>query len=157
MKEGVNKSIKQLQNQSFDPLNPTAPLPANVTRQIDEKLKTFDQLNEKLVNSPWALTSFVLSGILFALAGAICLGIAFPVLQCYWSKWLQIDPRLKRLKKEKLQLVTQLQEVEKDLAEQIVQKNIFENDLQLLPSFESLEIQKKIFWRKSKRLNVKLV
>ncbi|MEA5425041.1 hypothetical protein [Arcicella lustrica] len=143
MKESVNKSIKQLQNQSFDPLNPTAPLPANVTRQIDEKLKTFDQLNEKLVNSPWALTSFVLSGILFALAGAICLGIAFPVLQCYWSKWLQIDPRLKRLKKEKLQLVTQLQEVEKDLAEQIVQKNIFENDLQLLPSFESLEIQKK--------------
>ncbi len=143
MKEGVNKSIKQLQNQSFDPLNPTAPLPVAVTRQIDEKLRIFDQLNEKLVNSPWALASFVLSGVLFALAGAICLGIAFPVLQCYWAKWLQIDPKLKRLKKEKKQLITTLEGVEKELADNITQKNIFENDLQLLPSFESLELQKK--------------
>lgn len=143
MKENVNKSIKQLQNQAFDPLNPTAPLPANITRQIDEKLKTYDLLNANLVNSPWALTSFVLTGILFALAGAICLGISFPVLQCYWMRWLQIDPRLKKLKKEKNQLRADLQDVEKDLAEQIIHKNIYENDLALLPTFESLEFQRK--------------
>jgi hypothetical protein len=142
MKEGVNKSIKQLQNQNFDPLNPTAPLPAQVTQQIDAKLRLFDILNEKLVNSPWALASFVLSGILFALAGAICLGIAFPVLQCYWVRWLQVDPKLRRLKKEKKQLLLDLQNTEKDLAENTIQKNILENDLKLLPSLEALDNQK---------------
>jgi hypothetical protein len=142
MKEGVNKSIKQLQNQAFDPLNPTAaPSPA-LTQQIDAKLRTFDTLNEKLVNSPWALASFVLSGILFALAGAICLGIAFPVLQCYWQRWLQIDPKLKRLRKEQKRLTTDLQAFEVELSEQIVQKNILENDLKLLPNLENLQAQR---------------
>ena len=142
MKEGINKSIKQLQNQAFDPLNPSATPSPELTQQIDAKMKTFDILNEKLVNSPWALASFVLSGILFALAGAICLGIAFPVLQCYWQRWLQIDPKLKRLRKENKRLTTDLQAFEIDLSEQIVQKNILENDLKLLPSLESLEAQK---------------
>ena len=142
MKEGVNKSIKQLQNQAFDPLNPTAAPSPELTQQIDAKLKIFDVLNEKLVNSPWALASFVLSGILFALAGAICLGIAFPVLQCYWQRWLQIDPRLKHLRKAQKGLTTDLQAFEVELSEQIVQKNILENDLKLLPNLENLQAQK---------------
>ena len=142
MKEGVNKSIKQLQNQAFDPLNPTAAPSPELTQQIDAKLKIFDVLNEKLVNSPWALASFVLSGILFALAGAICLGIAFPVLQCYWQRWLQIDPKLKRLRKVQKGLTTDLQAFEIELSEQIVQKNILENDLKLLPNLETLQAQK---------------
>ena len=142
MKESVNKSIKQLQNQIVDPLNPSAALPPEVLQQIDSKMKIFDALNEKLVNSPWALASFVLSGILFALAGAICLGIAFPVLQCYWQRWLQIDPKLKRLRKEQKRLTIELQAIETELAAQIIQKNILENDLKLLPSLESLHIQK---------------
>jgi hypothetical protein len=83
-----------------------------------------------------------LSGILFALAGAICLGIAFPVLQCYWQRWLQIDPKLKRLRKEQKRLTTDLQAIEIEMAEQIVQKNILENDLKLLPTLESLQTQK---------------
>jgi hypothetical protein len=142
MKDSVNKSIKQLQNQILDPLNPSAALPPEVTAQIESKMKVFDALNEKLVNSPWALASFVLSGILFALAGAICLGIAFPVLQCYWQRWLQIDPKLKRLRKEQKRLTTDLQAIETEMAEQIVQKNILENDLKLLPSLETLQSQK---------------
>ena len=142
MKEGVNKSIKQLQNQAFDPLNPTAAPSPELTQQIDAKLKIFDVLNEKLVNSPWALASFVLSGILFALAGAICLGIAFPVLQCYWQRWLQIDPKLKRLRKAQKGLTTDLQAFEIELSQQIVQKNILENDLKLLPNLENLQAQK---------------
>jgi uncharacterized protein YoxC len=142
MKESVNKSIKQLQNQIVDPLNPSAALPPEITAQIESKMKVFDALNEKLVNSPWALTSFVLSGILFALAGAICLGIAFPVLQCYWQRWLQIDPKLKRLRKEQKRLTADLEAIEIEMAEQIVQKNILENDLKLLPNLESLQTQK---------------
>ncbi|MDZ7900448.1 MAG: hypothetical protein U5N85_20785 [Arcicella sp.] len=142
MKESVNKSIKQLQNQIVDPLNPSAALPPEVLQQIESKMKVFDALNEKLVNSPWALASFVLSGILFALAGAICLGIAFPVLQCYWQRWLQIDPKLKRLRKEQKHLTADLQAFEVELSEQIVQKNILENDLKLLPNLENLQTQK---------------
>ena len=142
MKEGINKTIKQLQNQAFDPLNPTAAPSPELTQQIDAKLKIFDVLNEKLVNSPWALASFVLSGILFALAGAICLGIAFPVLQCYWQRWLQIDPKLKRLRKAQKGLTTDLQAFEIELSQQIVQKNILENDLKLLPNLENLQAQK---------------
>jgi uncharacterized protein YoxC len=142
MKESVNKSIKQLQNQSIDPLNPTAALSPEVTQQIESKMRIFDSLNEKLVNSPWALASFVLSGILFALAGAICLGIAFPVLQCYWQRWLQIDPKLKRLRKEQKKLTADLQTIEVEFAEHIVQKNVLENDLKLLPTLESLQSQK---------------
>ena len=120
----------------------TATPSPELTQQIDAKLKIFDALNEKLVNSPWALASFVLSGILFALAGAICLGIAFPVLQCYWQRWLQIDPKLKRLRKAQKGLTTNLQAFEIELSEQIVQKNILENDLKLLPNLESLQAQK---------------
>lgn len=142
MKESVNKSIKQLQNQIIDPLNSSAALSPEVLQQIESKMKVFDALNEKLVNSPWALASFVLSGVLFALAGAICLGIAFPVLQCYWQRWLQIDPKLKRLRREKKRLITDLQVIEIELAQQIVQKNILENDLKLLPTLESLHTQK---------------
>jgi hypothetical protein len=142
MKESVNKSIKQLQNQIIDPLNPSAALPPEVLQQIELKMKVFDSLNEKLVNSPWALASFVLSGILFALAGAICLGIAFPILQCYWQRWLQIDPKLKRLRKEQKRLTIDLQAIEIELAEQTIQKNILENDLRLLPTLEALSIQK---------------
>jgi len=142
MKESVNKSIKQLQNQIVDPLNPSAALPPEVLQQIELKMKVFDSLSDKLVNSPWALASFVLSGILFALAGAICLGIAFPILQCYWQRWLQIDPKLKRLRKEQKRLTADLQAIEMELAEQIIRKNIFENDLKLLPTLEGLSIQK---------------
>lgn len=152
MKESVNKSIKQLQNQIVDPLNPSAPLPPEITAQIASKMKVFDALNEKLVNSPWALASFVLSGILFALAGAICLGIAFPVLQCYWQRWLQIDPKLKRLYKEKKCLVADLQAIEIEMAEQIVHKNILENDIKLLPNLESLKAQKEALFEEIKQI-----
>ena len=153
MKESVNKSIKQLQHQIVDPLNPSAALPPEVTSQIESKMKVFDALNEKLVNSPWALSSFVLSGILFALAGAICLGIAFPVLQCYWQRWLQIDPKLKRLRKEQKRLTADLQAIEIEMAGQIVQKNIFENDLKLLPTLESLQTQKETLIEEIKQVD----
>ncbi len=141
LKEGINKSIKNIQTQAIDPLNPSAPLTVQVQAQIQEKLKAYDALNLDLVNSVWALASFVLSGILFAFAGAICLGIAFPVLQCYWYRWVQIDPKISRLKKAKRKLNVSLSELEKNMAEAIVQKNIYENDIVLLPKIETLEQQ----------------
>lgn len=81
LKEGINKQIKAMQLNST-PLDPTAAQPTDnqaLIQKMDEQLKAYDKLNIDLVNSPWALMSFVLSGILFAIAGAICLGIALPV------------------------------------------------------------------------------
>ena len=139
LKQAVNQSIKSLQQQSIDPINPSIAPSAAVQQQMDTQLKNYQILNEKLVNSPWALASFVLSGILFALAGAVCLGIAFPVMQCYWSRWLQLKPALKRLKKEKKLLVSELSATEQALAEHIKAQQILENQLQHLPDTTQLE------------------
>ncbi len=130
-KEHINRTIKSLNNQVFDPLNPTAPPPPAIQAQIEQKMREFDSINQQLINSGWALASFVLSGLLFALAGAICLGIAFPVLQCYWYRWLQIDPQLRRLHKKRQKLMPLIQAEETTLSENIVQKNILEHELQL--------------------------
>jgi hypothetical protein len=152
LKEGINKSIKSLQTQSVDPLNPSAALTVQVQAQIQEKLRAFDTLNQDLVNSPWALASFVLSGVLFAFAGAICLGLSFPVLQSYWFRWFQIDPKIKRLENEKFQLNITLSELEKSMTAYFINKNIFENDIVLLPKIETLELQKENLLQEIKTL-----
>jgi hypothetical protein len=93
LKEGINRQIKSLQLEST-PLVQTGQTFENpaLTMKIEQKLKEYDLLNQKLVNSPWALLSFVLSGVLFAIAGAICLGISFPILHVYWKRWFQQNP-----------------------------------------------------------------
>lgn len=145
LKEAVNKNIKSLQLQQATDLTTT---PNNLQNQtsliekIDQELKKIDGLNQNLVTSNWALASFVLSGILFAIAGAVCLGIAFPVLQSYWLRWLQIDPRLRRLRRRKWGFTDDLNLAEETLANGIVQKNILENELQTLPKIEALETQR---------------
>jgi hypothetical protein len=92
-----------------------------------------------LVNSPWALLSFILSGVLFAIAGAVSLGMALPVLQSFWYRWLQIDPRLWRLKRRRKKLNKEMEVLQAELAGQLTQKNILENDLSTLPSLEVLK------------------
>jgi hypothetical protein len=145
LKESINKQIKamQLNSQSIDP---TATQPADnqvIIQKMDEQLKAYDKLNIDLVNSPWALMSFVLSGILFAIAGAICLGISFPIMQAYWHNWLQAGPAMRRIKKRNLKLIEELKLAEGEVAQQIVQKSILENDLALLPNLEELRAEKK--------------
>lgn len=84
MKEAINKSVKNLQLGAtpLDPNSTITPQEQQVLLQkIEQQLLRSDELNLGLVNSPWALASFVLSGILFALAGAVSLGMALPVLQ----------------------------------------------------------------------------
>ena len=145
LKSAINQEIKSLQlaNQSIDP---TIAQPANnqaVVQKTDELLKNFNKLNLDLVNSPWAMLSFVLSGVLFAVAGAICLGIAFPIVQTYWYKWLQARPAIKKIRKADEKLYIELKDAEQALAEQIVQKNILENELSLLPNIDDLKEEKK--------------
>ena len=145
LKESINKQIKsmQLNSQSIDPNAVQATDNQVIIQKMDEQLKAYDKLNVDLVNSPWALMSFVLSGILFAIAGAICLGISFPILQAYWHNWLQAGPAMRRTKKKNLKLIEELKLAEGEVAQEIVQKSILENDLALLPNLEELKAEKK--------------
>jgi hypothetical protein len=95
-----------------------------------------------LVNSSWALASFVLSGILFALAGAVSLGMALPVLQNFWYRWLQIDPRLGRLRRRRKKLMKEIEAADKELAEETTQKDILVHELDMLPSLDDLRSER---------------
>lgn len=145
LKESINKQIKAMQINS-QPMDPTAANPADnqaLIQKMDEQLKAYDKLNLDLVNSPWALMSFILSGVLFAIAGAICLGISFPIMQAYWYNWLQAGPAIRRIKKRNLKLIEELKVAEGELAQQITQKSILENDLALLPNLAELKAERK--------------
>ena len=144
LKESINKQIKAMQNsQSIDPNVAQTSDNQAIIQKMDEQLKLYNKLNVDLVNSPWALLSFVLSGILFAIAGAICLGISFPIMQAYWYNWLQASPAIRRMKKRNLNLIEALKLAEGEVAQQIIQKNILENDLALLPNLVELKAERK--------------
>ncbi len=143
LKEAINKSIKNLQLNAVDPLTGAPINSPELTNKIEQALRDSDNVSMMLVNSPWALLSFVLSGVLFAIAGAVSLGLALPVLQSFWYRWLQIDPRLWRLRRRRKKLVKELTELEKVLAQQMVQKNIMENDLSVLPQLDELKEQER--------------
>lgn len=144
LKAAINKSIKNLQlNAPLDATGTPVPLTPAVMRQIEKQLQDSDSLNLDLVNSPWALLSFVLSGVLFALAGAVCLGIALPVLQAFWFRWLQVDPRRWRLRRRMKRLTKQLVTVEQTLADQLTRKAVLEHELELLPVPDELKKERK--------------
>lgn len=144
LKEAINKSIKNLQLNAVDPMTGAPINSPELTNKIEQSLRESDNLNMMLVNSPWALLSFVLSGVLFAIAGAVSLGMALPVLQSFWYRWLQIDPRLWRLRRRRKKLMKQLTAEEKMLAQQTVQKNIMENDLSGMQTLDDLKVQEKV-------------
>ena len=145
LKEAINKSVKNLQLNAT-PLDPTASIsPAQqqaLLQKIEQQLLRSDELNLGLVNSPCALASFVLSGILFALAGAVSLGMALPVLQNFWYRWLQIDPRLGRLRRRRKKLVKEIEGAEKEVAEDTTQKDILAHELEILPNLDDLRAER---------------
>ena len=65
--------------------------------------------------------------------------MALPILQSFWYRWLQIDPHLWRLKRRRKRVLKELAAHEKVLAQQMVQKNIMENDLATLPTLDELK------------------
>lgn len=144
LKEAINKNIRSLQLQQNTALNPASGNQTSLLEQMDRELQKIEGLNQGLVTSQWALLSFVLSGILFAVAGAVCLGIALPVLQCYWLRWMQINPHIRRLRRRKGILTDDLNHAEETVANGIVQKNILENDLLHFPKPDVLEAQLKV-------------
>lgn len=145
LKAAINKSVRQLQV-TATPIdasgNPQELSPAMLNK-IEKQLQESDALNLTLVNSPWALLSFVFSGILFALAGAVCLGIGLPVLSAYWFRWLQADIRFWKLRRRMKRLNRELIPAEQELAAQLTRKSVLEHELSLLPLLDELKEQKK--------------
>ncbi len=142
LKDGINKQIQALQLDS-QPIDPTQAVDNQaLILKMDEKLQAFDSLNLALVNSTWALLSFVLSGVLFAIAGAICLGIAFPILHTFWYRWLQAGPAIKRLTKRQNKLKNSENEVDTQLIEAQKLRAIAQNAIDLLPNLAELNTRK---------------
>ncbi|RYC70396.1 AAA family ATPase [Spirosoma sordidisoli] len=142
LKSAINKSIRQLQLSS-DPTAATQTLDAATLAKIEKQLSESSELNLALVNSPWALLSFVLSGILFALAGAVCLGIALPVLSAFWFRWLQADIKLGKLRRRLKRVEKELSPLEAQLAEQNSRQNVLQHNLDLLADLNELRDQRR--------------
>lgn len=138
LKAAINKSVRQLQLNT-DPTATTPVLSPAMLSKIEKQLSESSELNLALVNSPWALLSFVLSGILFALAGAVCLGIALPVLSAFWFRWLQADIGLGKLRRRLKRLDKEITPLDAQLAEQRTQQNVLQHNLDLLPDLNELK------------------
>lgn len=135
LKAAINRSIRQLQ-QSAQPLDDAAPAVVDpaVLAKIEGQLQQSGALNVALVNSPWAMLSFVLSGVLFALAGAVCLGIGLPELAAYWTRWLQIDRRRAVLRRRERALLRELTPLEETHSEQETHKLALSEQLSTMPT-----------------------
>ena len=142
LKAAINKSVRQLQLNT-DPSSATQTLDAATLSKIEKQLSESSELNLALVNSPWALLSFVLSGILFALAGAVCLGISLPVLSAFWFRWLQADPKIWKLRRRLKRLDKELAPLEAQLAGQRTRQHVLQHDLDLLPELDELREQRR--------------
>ena len=141
LKAAINKSVRQLQLNT-DPTATTQVLSPATISKIEKQLSESSELNLALVNSPWALLSFVLSGILFALAGAVCLGIALPVISAFWFRWLQADIKLWKLRRRLNRLEKVLTPLDAQLTEQRTQQNVLQHTLDLLPNLNELKAQR---------------
>lgn len=142
-KAAINKTIRQLQQSA--PIAADAGVDPTLTpavlSQIDAQLQQSAGLSQALVSSPRALASFVLSGLLFALAGAVCLGLGLPVLTTFWFRWVQAGGRLARLRRRLRRLDKQAAPLEVALLESQTQQAILDHELGLLPHPATLQKQ----------------
>lgn len=142
LKAAINRSIRQLQQQATPPDGTAAPIDPALLAKIEGQLAQSGELNLALVSSPWAMLSFVLSGLLFALAGAVCLGIGLPVLSAFWFRWLQVDRRLGQLRRRERPLLTELAPLEQALNEQAMRKQVLDEALDRLPAEADLRARR---------------
>ena len=140
LKAAINRSIRQLQ-QNAQPTDDaaTAVVDPAILARIEQQLNQSGELNVALVSSPWAMLSFVLSGVLFALAGAVCLGIGLPVLTLFWTRWLQIDRQRFGLRRRERAISRELIPLEEVYNAQLAHKVALDAQLAHLPDLDSLQ------------------
>lgn len=143
LKASINTEIKSLQLAATPLIQGTETVSDPVlTQKIEAKMKEVDTLNKELVTSPWALLSFVLSGVLFAIAGAICFGIAFPILSSYWKRWFWHNPAINRAHRRIKKINKQVLEIEKPRLENAAKLDFYQEKLGTLPELSELRAEK---------------
>lgn len=142
LKASINSEIKALQLSNTPLIQGTQTVEnPEITKQIETKMKEVDTLNKQLVNSNWALLSFVLSGVLFAIAGAICFGIAFPILSSYWKRWFWHNPSINRANRKIKKLNVKLTDVKKPWFENASKLDLNAQKLEILPDMSELKLK----------------
>jgi Mg2+ and Co2+ transporter CorA len=110
---------------------------------VEALTKKSDDLSQSLVNSSSGMLAFVLSGVMFAIAGAICLGIAFPILVAYIRIWFQIPMKIRKLDKHRQKQLETIEAIEKEISAQMAIEESRKNKLNNLGQLSSLLEQRK--------------
>lgn len=131
LKETLTQSIMLDQNEE---------LSQEQMDKIKDKTDNLNSLNQQLVNTPSGLYAFVLSGILFAIAGAVCLGISFPILVSYTRIWFQIPMATKKLRLQQANFQKIIEEIEEIISQTAAQLAVQDAELN---RFESVEVLRK--------------
>ena len=133
LKESINKNILQLQSDDISEQN---------ERLILLKSKESENLSLKLVEHPAGLYSFVFSGIMFAVAGAICLGLSFPILGGYTRIWLQIPMHLRKILPLEKNALLQVENLENDLHQKQSAFAVRQEEILLIGDLEVQKLEK---------------
>ncbi|SOE20425.1 hypothetical protein SAMN06298216_0917 [Spirosomataceae bacterium TFI 002] len=143
LKEGINREIKTMQMEAT-PLDPTVVVDNSaLLTQIEAKLAEYNALNISLVNSPLAMLSFILTGVLFAVAGAICLGIAFPILQVFWYRGMQMNPAIRKRRRRILKSEKLLPSLNSELAKLNAATEVHQQEIAYLDDITELKTERK--------------
>ena len=145
LKNNINSNILSLQEEE----NPEA------LKLIEALSKKSESLSQDLVNSTSGMWAFVLSGVMFAIAGAICLGIAFPILVAYVRIWFQIPRKIRKLEKTSKGQVQTIEEIETLVSQQSAKLEAQKNQIDNLGNIESLSHKKELIAKRILELKQK--
>lgn len=99
-------------------------------------------LQQALIESPLGYWAFVLSGVLFALAGAVCLGIGFRhIRDAYHLRW-SLHQSKNRLRKEQEEVSAALTSVQDDIERHRVEQSRARQALNDQPPLKALREQR---------------
>lgn len=146
LKININSNIVSLQDEE----NPQA------LHLIESLSKKSESLSQDLVNSNSGMWSFVLSGVMFAIAGAICLGIAFPILVAYVRIWFQIPSKIRKLEKIYQSQVQTIEAIELLVSEQSASLEAQKNQIDNLGSIEAFNRKKELIEKRILELKQKI-
>jgi hypothetical protein len=133
LKSNINSTIVALQEDET----------GQSLKAVEALTKKSDDLSQSLVNSSSGMLAFVLSGVMFAIAGAICLGIAFPILVAYIRIWFQIPMKIRKLDKHRQKQLETIEAIEKEISAQMAIEESRKNKLNNLGQLSSLLEQRK--------------
>lgn len=88
---------------------------------IQELQRQISGLQQDLISGPLAFWAFALSGVLFAVAGAVCLGIGFTHLRAAYHLRYQLHRARRRLARKREDLTATLRDVEARMRERKVE------------------------------------